>query len=53
MDVHQKSQELLEKLANALYDRGETVNFTVKEVRVVDNFLQALLKETLKKMGEY
>lgn len=49
IDLYQKSSELLEKLANSIYDR-DTNNpnpffFSVSEVHIVEKWLVELMKE--------
>ena len=49
IDLYQKSSELLEKLANSIYDR-DTNNpnpffFNVAEVHIVENWLADIMKD--------
>ena len=44
MEIHKESAELLERIANSLYDRHPSVPvmFTVKEIKIVEDFLREL-----------
>lgn len=55
MDLHAKSEQLLQAIANSLYDRHpqQHVNFSVKEIHVVESFLKEFLKDGFKQAGEY
>lgn len=55
-DLHAKSQQLLEQVANSMYDRSpldDHTTFTIKEIHVVETFLRQFGKELLGKLGEY
>jgi hypothetical protein len=49
IDLYQKSSELLEKLANSIYDRDpgnpNPFFFNVAEVHLVENWLTEMIKE--------
>ena len=51
LDMHAKSVELLEKLANSIYDRDSSIIannpcfFTATEIQVTKDFLQEILNE--------
>ena len=57
IDINAKSSELLEKLANSVYDRDPTnpnpLFFNTREIHIVEKFLQELVKESFKKVAEY
>lgn len=54
MDLHAKSQQLLESLSNSLLDRGQpSVCFTVKEVHIIEQFLLEYERDIRKKLAEY
>jgi hypothetical protein len=55
MDIHAKSQELLESLANSILDRSphQPVFFHVNEMHIVERFLEEYAKEVQRKLGEY
>jgi hypothetical protein len=55
MDLHVKSEQLLQAIANSVYDRDpqQIVNFSVKEMHVAEDFLKEFLKDGLKQVGEY
>lgn len=57
IDIHAKSAELLEKLANSVYDRDTTnpnpLFFSINEIHIVEKFLHDLMKESLKVGSEY
>lgn len=48
-DVYQKSSDLLEKLANSIFDRDPTnpkpFCFSISELHVVEGWLKNILKE--------
>ena len=50
-----KSEELLERIANSMYDRSpdQLVIFTIKESHVVENFLREFARDFLAIAGEY
>ena len=55
-DIHAKSQQLLEQVANSMYDRApeeEHTTFTTREIHVVETFLRQFRKELLGQLGEY
>lgn len=48
-DIHEKSSELLERIANSVYDR-DTSNpnplfFSMNEIKIVEDFIRDLFKE--------
>ena len=49
IDLEAKSQELLNKLVNSIYDRNPTnpnpISFTIAEVQLVEEWLKDLLDE--------
>jgi len=49
IDLYQKSSELLEKLANSIYDRDPTnpnpFCFNVAEMHIVEEWLKELIKD--------
>ena len=51
-DLYQKSSELLEKLANSIYDRDPSnpnpLFFNLAEIHIVENWL----KEVIEEVGE-
>jgi hypothetical protein len=51
------SAQLLESLANSIYDRGKEKSvpfcFTVKEVHIVEHWLKESIKAALEKSAEY
>jgi len=54
MDLHVKSQQLLESLSNALLDRKQPpVYFTAKEVHLVEQFLRDYERDIRNKLAEY
>jgi hypothetical protein len=54
MDLHVKSQQLLERLSNSLLDRGQSViHFTVKEVHLIEQVLREYEREIRNKLAEY
>lgn len=54
MDLHVKSQQLLESLSNSLLDRGQSpVFFTAKEVHLIEQFLIDYEREIREKLAEY
>ena len=55
VDLHNKSEELLGKIANSVYDRNpdELVIFTIKEIHAVENFLCEFARDVLANAGEY
>ncbi len=48
-DIHEKSAELLEKLANSIFDRDPTTNnplfFTHKEIQIVEAWMRDFIHE--------
>jgi hypothetical protein len=48
-DIHEKSAQLLEKLANSLYDRDPAnpnhIFFSIKEMHIVDGWIRETLSE--------
>lgn len=48
-DIHEKSAQLLEKLANSIYDRDPTnpapLFFSNKEMLIVDGWIREILHE--------
>ncbi len=50
-DIHQKSSELLEKLANSIYDRDPSnpnpLFFSMNEIHIVEKWLKDILLEQL------
>lgn len=55
MDVHAKSQQLLESLANSILDRmpDKPVFFHINETHVVEKFLLDFAREVLRDSGCY
>lgn len=55
MDVHAKSQQLLESLANSMLDRNPSkpVLFTTHEAHVIEKFLLDYAREILRDAGAY
>lgn len=54
MDLHAKSQQLLESLSNSLLDRGQPViHFTTKEVHLIEQFLRDYERDIRNKLAEY
>lgn len=55
MDLHAKSEQLLQKIANSLYDREpqQLVFFSVKEMHVIEQFLLEYEREIRDKLAEY
>ena len=55
MDVHVKSQQLLESLANSILDRSpdNPVFFSAHESHVVEKFLEDYAREVLRNAGAY
>ena len=55
MDIHAKSQQLLESLANSMLDRNpdQPVMFSSRESHVVEQFLLEYAREFLREMGCY
>lgn len=57
IDVHQKAYDLLEKLANSIYDRksenNTPFNFGPPEIRIVEQFLLDYESDVRKAMSEY
>lgn len=53
IDLYQKSSELLEKLANSVFDRDPTnpnpLFFNMSEIHLVENWLKDVLKENAHK----
>jgi len=53
-NVRVKSEQLLQKIANTMHDRGEkNVFFTIAEVHVVEAFLHDFALEAFKQADEY
>ena len=55
-DIHAKSQQLLEQVANSMHDRApeeEHTTFTTREIHVVETFLRQFGKELLEQLGQY
>lgn len=53
MDLHVKSQKLLESLANSLLDRGyEHVFFSIKEIHIVERFVKDFLTEEVRRTAD-
>jgi hypothetical protein len=50
IDLHLKSQELLESLANSIHDRDKEkdICFTIQEVHVTEKFLERLVIELMR-----
>lgn len=48
-DIHSKSSELLERLANSIYDRDPSnpnpLCFSTKEIHIVEHWLRDLLEK--------
>lgn len=55
MDLHVKSQQLLESLANSILDRtpDKPVFFTTQDAQLVERFLLDYAREVLKNAGAY
>lgn len=55
MELHHESQNLLEKLANSVYDRHPNlpILFSAKEIHIVENFLKDYAKDKFRQAGEY
>jgi hypothetical protein len=56
MDIHAKSQQLLESIANSMCDRlspDKYVFFTTQELHVVERFLKDFVRDVVNKVGEY
>lgn len=57
IDINQKAYDLLEKLANSIYDRKSEnnvpFNFGTAEIRIVEQFLLDYEKEARNQMAEY
>ncbi len=58
IDIHVKSKELLEKLANAVHDRDpqnslSMFSFKTSDLIIVENWLVETASEIVKSMGEY
>ncbi len=46
IDIHAKSEEILTKLANSVYDRtGQDFFFTIKEIHIVEKWMRELMSE--------
>lgn len=55
-DVHQKSSQLLESIANSLHDRKAAptdFTFTVNELQLVERWLLGAIKDALQECGSY
>lgn len=52
MDLHVRSTQLLERLANSIYDRDayayEHFAFSVKEIQIVEEWLKEVINEIKK-----
>ena len=50
MDVHAKSQQLLESLANSIHDRSENSKFVfnISEVHITEEWIKNLINEIKK-----
>lgn len=58
VDINVKSMQLLEKLANAIYDREpknstNMFHFKTSDIGIVEDWLRETIGEVLKSMGEY
>lgn len=59
IDINAKAAQLLERLANSIYDREpkalQDVPFTFRtqEIHVVENWINELLQEAFRLAGEY
>lgn len=56
MDLHAKSQQLLETLANSIHDRdpnNKNFCFNIAEVQLTEQWLEEAVKEILKRIAEY
>jgi len=55
MNLHAKSQQLLESLANSVLDRcpKSPVFFTTHESHVIEEFLRDFVYEVKNKIGDY
>jgi hypothetical protein len=49
IDIHEKSSQLLERLANSIFDRDTTnpnpLCFSTKEIHIVEEWIRELLKD--------
>jgi len=53
-NAHVKSEQLLQKIANTMHDRGEGhIFFTIAEIHVVEAFLHEFALEAFKQSAEY
>jgi hypothetical protein len=59
VDINQKASNLLERLANSIYDRDQgniqqqPFFFSLKEVAIVQEWLKETLDETKRNDGQY
>lgn len=57
VDIHARAADLLEKIANSVYDRNKQNDspliFSVKEIQVVETFLKEIINDAFKQAGEY
>ena len=57
IDIYVKSTQLLERLANSIYDRdpigSNQFHFKIKEVHIVEEFIRDLIQEAFSQSGEY
>lgn len=61
IDINAKAAQLLERLANSIYDRDHkaTIDITIPfafrttEIQIVENFLQDTIQEAFKQAAEY
>lgn len=57
MDIHAQSAQLLERLANSIYDRegqqSASFAFTTKEIHIVESWLKDVVEKAFKHAGEY
>lgn len=61
IDINARAAELLERLANSVYDRDPKIKidgenpfcFRIKEIQIVEKFLTDTIQEAFKLAGEY
>lgn len=56
IDLHFLSSQLLERLANSIYDRDPNKKefcFSVQEMQVTEKWLKETVQQILKEMAEY
>jgi len=55
MDLHVKSEQLLQAIANSMYDwvPAKAVHFSVREIQVVEEFLRDYEREIRNKLAWY